>query len=123
MNTAFHENKAELGILILTELLKMLANSDSLLDQMVQVFWDFRSHAFNLQEAKDFLASHTLHLSNAIRVTEEHSNLRGSQTSPGKLLDLVDHVLGRGLQPRGGRPLVREGSARDTLSVVCVCER
>jgi hypothetical protein len=40
MDTALNKNETELGVLILSVLFKMLANSNSLLDQMVKIFRD-----------------------------------------------------------------------------------
>ena len=40
VDSGFSLNKTEFGVLILSELLEMLSNSNSLLDQMVEIFRD-----------------------------------------------------------------------------------
>lgn len=43
VDTGFNENQTVLGVLVLAVAFKMLANGDSLLDQVVQVFGNFGS--------------------------------------------------------------------------------
>ena len=50
------ENKAELGVLVLTVALKVLAHGHRLLDKEVQVLRDLRGKAVLLQKAEDLLA-------------------------------------------------------------------
>jgi len=40
VDTGLDENETELGVLVLSVALKMLADSDGLLDQHVQILWD-----------------------------------------------------------------------------------
>lgn len=51
-----------------------------------------------------------------MRVTEDDTNLRRSSTLSGELGDLLDDLLGGGLQPRRGGARVRERGGGDTLS-------
>ena len=46
VNTRFDKNQTILGILILTITFKMLANGNGLLDQVIQVFRNFRSETY-----------------------------------------------------------------------------
>ena len=46
MDPALDKNEPEFGVLVLPVPLKMLPNGNSLLDQKVQVLWDFRGQAY-----------------------------------------------------------------------------
>lgn len=70
----------------------------------------------SLQDAQDFVSSDKTNLGNALSVTQQHTNLRGTQTLFGELANLVDNLLGRNFQPRRRRTTVWQGTARDTLS-------
>lgn len=63
------------------------------------------------------LTSHDLDLGNTVRVTENNTNLRRSGTLLGQLANLVNDLLGGGLEPcwRGAR--VWDGGGRNSLSV------
>ena len=45
MHSALNKNEAELGVLVFSVALQMLAHSHSLLDQMVQIFGDLRAQS------------------------------------------------------------------------------
>ena len=62
-------------------------------------------------------AQHTLHLSNAVGVTEDDTDLRGSGTLLRELADLVVDLLGGGLEPCGRAARVGDGRSRYSLSV------
>ncbi len=62
VNTALHENEAELAVLVLAVELQVLAHGHCLLDQVVQVLWDLRRQAQPLQDAQDLGACHSAHL-------------------------------------------------------------
>ena len=47
-----------------------------------------------------------------MRVTEGNTNLGGRETLAGELDDVLDDVLGRGLQPGRGSAAVGEGRGR-----------
>lgn len=50
-------------------------------------------------------------------VTQDNTNLRGSGTLLGELADLVDDLLGGGLQPRGSGARVGDGGGRNALAL------
>lgn len=50
-------------------------------------------------------------------VTEDDTNLRRGSTLSGELADLLNDLLGSGLQPAGSSAAVGEGGGRDTLAV------
>ena len=56
-------------------------------------------HTIGLEDAQDLVAGDDLDLCDAVRVTEGDANLRRRGTLTGELADLVDDLLGGGLQP------------------------
>jgi len=116
VNTALHEDELVLLVLVLPELLEVLAHNHSLLDEVVEVLGDVGGETVGLQDAEHVLSSHCLDTGNAMGITEDNTNLRWGQTLLGELADMVDNLLRRGLQPRGGSPLVGEDGRGDTLS-------
>jgi hypothetical protein len=60
---------------------------------------------------------HNLDLGNAMGVTENDTNLRGRSTLPGELADLLNDLVGGGLEPRRRSARVGEGGGRDTLAL------
>ena len=45
VDAALNQNQAELGVLVLAVYLQVLAHGHGLLDQAIQVLWDFRGQA------------------------------------------------------------------------------
>lgn len=117
MDTGLNENKAEFGVLILAVSLKVLTDSNGLLDQHVEILWDFRSEAVRLEDSENLVSSNHLHLGDAVRISENNTNLRGSGTLLGELADLVDDLLGGCLEPGGRSTRVWESRGRYALSV------
>jgi len=117
VDTGLDENEAELGILVLTVALKMLADRDGLLDQHVKVLWELRGEGILFQDTKDLVTSDNLHLRDTVRISEQDTYLRGSGTLTGELADLVDNLVGGGLEPAWGGPRVGDGGRRDSLSI------
>jgi hypothetical protein len=116
VDTGLNKNQTELGVLVLAVALQVLADRDSLLDELVQVLGDLRGKTVGLQDTEDLVTSNTLDLGNTMGVTENDTNLRGGQTLLSKLEDLLADFLGSGLDPGRRSTAVREGTARDTLS-------
>ena len=56
-------------------------------------------------------------LGNAVGVTQDDTDLRGSSTLLGELADLLDDLVGGGLQPRRGGARVGNCGGRNALSV------
>ena len=61
--------------------------------------------------------SDKLDLSNPVAVTQDNTDLRGSSTLFGELADLVNHLVGGGLEPRRGGTRVGDGRGRNALSL------
>ena len=56
MDPALNQNEPELGISVLPVPLKMLPDGDGLLDQVVAILGQLRSHALALQDTEDLVA-------------------------------------------------------------------
>jgi len=65
-----------------------------------------------LQDTEDLVPGHEADLGNTVRVTESDTDLRRSETLARELADLLNHVLGGGLEPRRGSAAVRKGRGR-----------
>lgn len=61
--------------------------------------------------------SDNLDLGNAVAVAENDTNLRGSGALPGELADLVNDLVGGGLEPGRRAAGVGDGGGRDALSL------
>lgn len=61
--------------------------------------------------------SDNLDLGNTVGVTEDDTNLGGGSTLLGELADLVDDLLGGGLEPRGGVARVGDRGGRNALAL------
>jgi hypothetical protein len=109
-------NEAELGVLILSELLKMLSDGNGLLDQHVQILGHLGSEAVLLEDSEDLGASDTLNLGDAVRVSKSDADLGGGGALLGQLHNLVNQIVGADLDPGWGSLSVGEASASDTLA-------
>ena len=65
-----------------------------------------------LEDTEDLVTSDKAHLGDAMRVTKGNTDLRGSQTLAGEFDNLINDILGSGLEPRRGSTAVREGRGR-----------
>jgi len=104
VDTGLDENETELGVLVLSVALEMLADGDSLLDQHVEILWDFWGEAIGLEDSENLVTSDHLNLRNTMRISEDNTDLRWSSTLLRKLADLVHDLLGGGLEPRRRSP-------------------
>lgn len=68
-----------------------------------------------LEDAEDLVTGDGLDLGDTVRVTEDDTDLGGSQTLAGQLEDVVVDLVGRDLQPPRGGALVGEGRTGDSL--------
>ena len=117
MNTRLDHDKSELGGNILSELLQMLSDLESLLDQMVEVFRDLGGKTGLLQDSKNFAAGDALHLRNSMAISESNTDLRWSETLLGELDNLINEVVGRNSNPAWSCFPVREAPTCDTLAL------
>lgn len=110
VDTGLDENEAELGVLVLAVDRQVLADGDSLLDEHVEVLGDLGSEAGRLEDSENLVASDNSDLGDTVRVTEDLTNLGGSGALLRELADLLDDLLGGGLEPR--RWVARVGDGR-----------
>lgn len=61
--------------------------------------------------------SNDLGLGNAVGVTEDDTDLGGGSTLLGELANLINDLLGGGLEPGGGVAGVGDGGGRNALSL------
>lgn len=99
MNSALHENEAELGVLVLTIALEVLSDGDSLLDQVVEVLGEGRCETALLQDSEDLVTGDPSDLGNAVPISEHDTDLRGSHALLCQLANVIDHIISGQLQP------------------------
>lgn len=117
VDTRLDENEAELGVHVLAVTLEVLANRNGLLDKVVKVLRDLRSKTLRLEDTEDLVTGNETNLSDTLRVTELNTDLRRGHTLTGELDNLLNDLLGGGLEPRGGSAAVRQSRGGDTLSL------
>src|SRR4051812_7591524 len=84
MNARLDQNQTIFGINILVEIcyktsdmtnlaiaFKMLANTDGLLDQIIQIFRNFGRQTFRFQNTQDLVAGQPTYLCNAVTVAQD----------------------------------------------------
>lgn len=120
MDSGFDQNQSELGILVLSVSLQVLSDSDSLLDQVVQVFGDLWSQTVGLQDSQDLVTSDNLGLGNSVGISQDNTDLRRSQTLSGVLDDLLNDVVGGQLEPSWSVSRVRSSGGRNSFSLKLV---
>ncbi len=108
MDSGFNQNQSELGIAILAVTFQMLADRDSLLDQLVQVFWDFRGKTAGLEDSQNLVSGDESNLGDTVRVTEDDTDLGWAQTLFGELADGFANFLWASLQPAWWSSAVRQ---------------
>ena len=57
MDSGFDENESELSVLILSVSLQVLSDVDCLLDEVVEVLWNFGGKSVLLEDSEDLLTS------------------------------------------------------------------
>ena len=67
------------------------------------------NRTIGLEDSEDLVASDDLDLGDTVRVTKDLTDLRGSGTLLCELADLLDDLLGSGLEPRRGVAAVGDG--------------
>jgi len=94
VNPALDKDQAKLGILILPVSLQMLPDCHRLLDEVVQVFRNFRGKTMSLKNTQDLASSNTPDLGYPVRVSENNTNLRRGQALLGELANVLLNILG-----------------------------
>merc|ERR1719443_2365884 len=75
VNSGLSANEAELGVLVLSELLKMLSDGDGLLDEHVQVLWHLWGNTSSLQDSENLGAGNILDLWDTVAISESDTDL------------------------------------------------
>jgi len=115
VDTRLDENQTELGILVLAVLLKVLADSNSLLDEVVKILRDARGKTVETKDAKNLGASDCLDLTDTLTVTKDNTDLAGGETLASELADALRDLSRGDLQP--GRSSATVGNGRATHTV------
>jgi len=84
----------------------MLSHLNGLLDQVVQIFGDFRGEPILLENAKNLRAGHRLDLGNALTITKANADLRRGEALLCHLAALLSDLGRIGLEPRRRAALV-----------------
>lgn len=117
VDTRLDQDETELGVRVLAVLLKVAANVNSLLDEVVQVLRNLRGHADHLQDTQDLLSSDRSDLGDTLRVTQQDTDLRRGHALLGVLGNLGLDSVGIRLAPGWRRSAVRERRAGNALSL------
>ncbi len=75
-----------------------------------------RIHTVRLEDTEDLVTGHEADLGDTVRITEGNTDLGGRKTLARELGNVLDDILGRGLQPGGGSAAVGESRGRDALA-------
>lgn len=118
MDSRLNQNQSELGVLVLSVSLQVLSDSDSLLNQEVQVLWDLWSQTVRFQDSQDLVTGDNLSLGNTVSISQENTDLRWSQTLSSVLDDLLDNLVRGQLEPSWSVSRVWKCGGGDTLSLI-----
>jgi len=69
VDSGFDQDEAELGVLVLAVALEVLPDGDGLLDQHVEIFWDFWCKTIRLEDSQNLVTSDDLDLSDTMAVS------------------------------------------------------
>lgn len=119
MDSRLDQNQSELGVLVLSVSLQVLSDSNSFLDQEVQVLWDLWGQTVGLQDSQDFVTGDNLSLGNTMSISQQNTDLGWSQTLSGVLDDLLNNLVRGQLEPSWSVSRVRNSGRGDTLSLNC----
>lgn len=132
MDAGLDQNEAELRVLVLAVGLEVLAHGDGLFHEVPEILRDlwcqtcvYNSLSFGdrglsmglaltarLEDTEDLVTSNEAHLGNTVRVTEGNTDLRGGQALASELGNVLDDILGGGLEPGRRGAAVGEGRGR-----------
>lgn len=119
VDSRLDQNQSELGVLVLSVSLQVLSDSNSFLDQEVQVLWDLWGQTVGLQDSQDFVTGDNLSLGNTMSISQQNTDLGWSQTLSGVLDDLLNNLVRGQLEPSWSVSRVRNSGRGDTLSLNC----
>ena len=117
MDSRFNKNESELTILISSELLNMLSDVNSLLDQAIEIFWELRSNTLDLKNSEDLRASDSFNLRNTIVISEDDTDLGRSTALSSEFDNLLNEIIGTNLDPTWRNLSVWKTSTGNTFSL------
>jgi hypothetical protein len=117
VDSAFNQDKSKLGVFILSVSLQVSADIDGLLDQKVEIFWDFGCDSCNLEYSEYLSTSDCLDGGDSLSISQQHTDLGGSLALLGQLENLGLDGLGVGLVPRWRNAGIRTRRAGNSLSI------
>ena len=94
VNSALYKNQSELGVGVLSELLEMLPDINSFLNQVIEVLWNLRSESLFLENSQNFVSCNLFHLWNAFEISKMNTDLGGCHTFLSEFGDEIDDLLG-----------------------------
>ena len=113
----FDQNQSELRVLVFSVSLQVLSDRDSLLDQEVQIFWNFWSQTVGFQDSQDLVTSNNLGLWNTVSISQDNTNRRWSQTLSSVLDDLFNNIIAGQFEPWWCVSWVWNGGGRNTFTL------
>jgi hypothetical protein len=90
VDAGLNENQVELGVLILAVGVKMLAHTNSLLNEEIEILREFSCEASGLENTENFVTGDGIHLSDTVLITKDDTDLGRGHTLLGHL---SNHVL------------------------------
>lgn len=120
MDSGLDQNQSELGVLVLSVLLQVLSDVDSLLDQEVEILWKLWGETVRLQDSENLVTGDDLDLVDSVGISQNNTDLGWCETLLGQLDDLLDDSLWRRLEPRWNVSRIWNSRGRDSLTL-CRC--
>ena len=77
----------------------MLSDTNCLLDQMVEIFWNLWCKSCLLQDSQNLLSRNALDGTNSVGITQNDTDLSWSQTLSCELADHIVNLVFGHLQP------------------------
>ena len=76
MDSRLNKNQTEFAVLVLAVALQMLADGNSLLDQVVEILWDVWLQTKSLHDTEDFVAADETDLGHSMGITKDDTYSR-----------------------------------------------
>ena len=74
--------------------LQMFADTHGFLDQMVQILWQVWGQTLGFEHSQNLVAGYEADLGNSVRISQDDTNLRRSQTLFSQFVDLLFDIIG-----------------------------
>jgi len=117
MDSCFNQNQAEFWIPVLSISFQMFSNSNSFLDQAMQILRQRWGQSFGFQNSQNLVPSDVSHLGNTMRISQYNTDLRWSETLLSQLVGLLFHIFRCEFQPGWYSSSIRKGWSWDTFAI------